>query len=286
MPATLAALPALLVAVVGLFGLAIGSFLNVVVYRVPAGMSVVAPPSACPECRSEIRPRDNVPVLSWLVLRGRCRDCGTPISPRYPLVELFTGVAFAAIAAWVAFGRSTDAGALATTEGLVRSLLDLAIMLVLAGVGIALALIDLDTKRLPNVIVLWAAILLGALVVTAALVAGDPMAIGRALLGGVGLFATYLLLAIVSRGGLGMGDVKLAGVLGLVLASFGWAELLVGGFAAFLLGGLAGVVLLATRRAGRRTAIPFGPWMLLGAWVGIVFGEPIAAWYLGLVGFG
>ncbi|MET4158735.1 prepilin peptidase [Agromyces sp. PvR057] len=290
MPAALTTLPAFLVAAVGLLGLAIGSFLNVVVYRVPAGKSVVAPPSACPECASEIRPRDNVPVLSWLVLRGRCRDCGAPISARYPLVELFTGVAFAGIAAWVAFGGSstgaTDAGAPATGATLVHSLLDLAIMLVLAGVSIALALIDLDTKRLPNVIVLWAAILLGGLVVAASLVAGDPMAIGRALLGGVGLFSLYLLLAIASRGGLGMGDVKLAGVLGLVLAYFGWAELAVGAFAAFLLGGLAGLVLLVTRRAGRRTAIPFGPWMLLGAWVGIVFGGQIAAWYLGLAGFG
>ncbi|GAA1522419.1 leader peptidase (prepilin peptidase)/N-methyltransferase [Agromyces terreus] len=290
-----AALPAFLVAAVGVLGLAIGSFLNVVVYRVPAGRSVVAPPSACPECHSEIRPRDNVPVLSWLVLRGCCRDCGAPISARYPLVELFTGLAFAAIAAWVAFGATLPGGQVgdagvgtpaSTTAGLAHSLLDLAIMLVLAGVSIALALIDLDTKRLPNVIVAWAAILLGGLVVAASLVAGDPAAIGRALLGGVGLFTLYLVLAIVSRGGLGLGDVKLAGVLGLVLAYFGWAELAVGAFAAFLLGGLAGLVLLVTRRAGQRTAIPFGPWMLLGAWVGIVVGEPVATWYLALAGFG
>ncbi|GAA1941601.1 A24 family peptidase [Agromyces allii] len=279
----------MLVAAVGVLGLAIGSFLNVVVYRVPAGKSVVAPPSACPECGSEIRPRDNVPVLSWLVLRGRCRDCSAPISARYPLVELFTGVAFACIAAWVAFGQgseASDAGAQATTGTLTVQLLDLAIMLVLAGVSIALALIDLDTKRLPNVIVMWAAILLGALVIVASLAADEPEAIGRALIGGVGLFAVYLLLAIVSRGGMGMGDVKLAGVLGLVLAYFGWAELFVGAFAAFLLGGIAGIALLLTRKAGRRTAIPFGPWMLLGAWVGIVFGQPLAAWYLGLAGFG
>ncbi|ANJ28986.1 peptidase A24 [Agromyces aureus] len=280
----------MLVAAVGVLGLAIGSFLNVVVYRVPAGKSVVAPPSACPECGSEIRPRDNVPVLSWLVLRGRCRDCSAPISARYPLVELFTGVAFAGIAAWVAFGQggsgASDAGAQATSGTLTMQLLDLAIMLVLAGVSIALALIDLDTRRLPNVIVAWAAIVLGALVVVASLAAEEPEAIGRALIGGVGLFAVYLLLAIVSRGGMGMGDVKLAGVLGLVLAYFGWAELFVGAFAAFLLGGIAGVVLLLTRRAGRRTAIPFGPWMLLGAWVGIVFGPALSTWYLGLAGFG
>ena len=132
MPAVLAAAPAIAVAVIGVLGLAIGSFLNVVVYRVPAGRSIVAPPSACPECNNEIRPRDNVPVVSWLVLRGRCRDCAMPIPARYPLVELFTGLAFAAIAAWVAFGRGELAG------GIARSTLDLAIMLVLAGVSISL----------------------------------------------------------------------------------------------------------------------------------------------------
>ncbi|WP_127794276.1 A24 family peptidase [Agromyces sp. LHK192] len=280
-----------LVATVGVLGLAIGSFLNVVVHRVPAGLSVVSPRSSCPDCRSPIRGRDNVPVLSWLLLAGRCRDCRSPISARYPLVEAFTGVAFAAIAGWVVAG---GAGGAAVAPGSASGSpleggavgIGLVILLVLAAVSIALTLIDLDTHRLPNVIVGWAAVVLGCLVFAASVIGGDLAALGRALLGGAALFSGYLVVALVSRGGLGMGDVKLAGVLGLVLGYFGWPQLAVGAFAAFALGGVAGILLIVTGRARRGDGIPFGPWMLAGAWAGLVGGPAVADWYLRLAGFG
>jgi leader peptidase (prepilin peptidase)/N-methyltransferase len=269
---------AFLVAASGVFGLLIGSFLNVVVWRVPRGESINHPSSHCPNCGHSIRWFDNVPVISWLVLRGRCRDCAAPISPRYPLVELGTGGAFALVALWFALERMPQ------HPSVIAGTLELLAYLYLAAITIALALIDLDVFRLPNAIVLPAyavgAVLLGA----AALFDADGWGAIRALIGAVALFLFYLLTVIVYPSGMGMGDVKLAGVLGLFLAWIGWGALAVGAFAAFLLGGIFGVVLLVAQRAGRKTRIPFGPWMLGGAWVGIVAGEPAAATYLRLFG--
>lgn len=249
----------------GVLGLLVGSFLNVVVWRVPRDRSVVSPPSACPSCGHVIRARDNVPVLSWLLLRGRCRDCSAPISPRYPLVELGTAAAFVLVG--VRFGWSWA----------------LPGFLYLAALGIALALIDLDLHRLPN------ALVLPAYPVTAVLLAGaswgesDWGALLRAVAGGVILWVLYFGLLVAKPGGMGFGDVKLAGVLGAYLAWVGWGTLVVGAFAAFLLGGLYSIGLLATRRATRSSGIPFGPWMLLGAAVGIAVGETVWQGYLGLL---
>jgi len=253
------------VVVCGLLGLVIGSFLNVVVWRVPRGESVVRPPSACPRCGNRIRPRDNVPVLGWLVLRGRCRDCGEPISKRYPLVELGTGVAFALVAWWA--GPSWQLPA----------------FLYLAAISVALALIDVDVHRLPDAIVLpsypVAAVLL-------ALASWNPTgesdwgALLRAAIAGVAMLVVYLLLVIVYPRGMGLGDVKLAGVLGMYLGWVGWGALVVGWFAGFLVGGVFAIGLLVLRRAGRKSGIPFGPWMLVGAWIGIVAGQPLAHAYL------
>ncbi len=258
----------LLVVLVGLLGLAVGSFLNVVVWRVPRGESVVSPPSACPRCGHRIRARDNVPVLGWLLLGGRCRDCGEPIAARYPLVEAGTGVAFALVA-W-ATGLSWALPAL----------------LYLAAVSIALALIDLDTHRLPDAIVLPSYVVVLVLLALAAWNPGGDADAGswvRALLGGAALFAVYFLLLVVYPAGMGFGDVKLAGVLGLYLGWAGWASVVVGWFAAFLLGGLFAVGLLAARRAGRKSSVPFGPWMLAGAWIGLIAGDAVWDWYRALL---
>lgn len=258
----------MLLVLAAVLGLAVGSFLNVVIWRVPRGESVVSPPSACPRCGHGIRARHNVPVLGWLLLRGRCYDCGEPISPRYPLVEAATGVAFALVA-WYA-GLSWELPAL----------------LFLAALTIALGLIDLDTRRLPDAIVLPS---YGVALVLLALAAwnpgGDPHwdALLRAAIGGVALFAVYFLLLLVYPSGMGFGDVKLAGVLGLFLGYYGWASLVVGWFAAFLLGGLFAIALLVTGRAGRKSSVPFGPWMLLGAWIGIVAGDAVWQWYQALL---
>jgi leader peptidase (prepilin peptidase)/N-methyltransferase len=270
----------------GVLGLLIGSFLNVVVYRVPAGMSVVAPASACPKCGGAIRGFDNVPVLSWLVLRGRCRDCREPISARYPLVELATGLLFVAVALrfWpVASGATTLPGG-ATDAGLAARLLLLVAFLYLMAISVALALIDLDTHTLPNAITYPSYVVLAVLLAGVSALGGDWMPFVRGLIGAAVLGVAYLVLAVAVPGGMGLGDVKLAGILGLVLAYLGWGPLAVGAFAAFLLGGTFSIVLMVMRKAGRKSGIPFGPWMLAGAWVGILVGGPVWTAYLGTIG--
>lgn len=259
-----------IVALIGLLGLAVGSFLNVVIWRAPRGESLVHPPSACPKCGHAIRPRDNVPVLSWLILRGRCRDCGEPISARYPLVEAATGVLFVFVA--LRFGLDDDAA------------WAIPAFLYLTAIAVALTLIDIDVHRLPNRIVLPAYPIGLVLLAAATAASGDWFALVRALVGAAALFVFYLALALIVPRGMGLGDVKLAGVVGLYLGWLGWGALLVGAFAAFLLGGVFSIALLAARRARRGSGIPFGPWMLAGAAVGIFFGEPLAEGYLALVG--
>jgi len=250
------------VAVCGALGLVIGSFLNVVVWRVPRGESVVHPPSACPSCGARVRPRDNVPVVSWLLLRGRCRDCREPISARYPSVELLTGVLFAA------------------TARLVGPSWELPAYLYLVAIGVALAFIDIDVHRLPDVITLPSYPVVLALLAVAAAGTGDWSSYLRALAGGLVLWAFYRLLVAVYRKGMGMGDVKLGGLLGLYLGYAGWGALAVGAFGAFFVGGLYSLVLLAMRRANGKTGIPFGPFMLVGAALGIVVGEQLWGLYL------
>jgi len=264
----------------GIFGSLIGSFLNVVVYRVPAGLSVVSPPSACPRCGQPIKGYDNIPLLSWLVLRGKCRNCSEPISARYPLVELGTGLAFAAVAVWFALTRwqATDSAHLSA------SILELVAFLYLAAISVTLTLIDLDTHKLPNSIVLPSYLVGGVLLGAASVITHDWVQLVTMLAGAAALFVLYFAIALISPRGMGFGDVKLAGVLGLYLAHLGIAQLVVGAFAAFLLGGLFAIVLLALRRVARTSGIPFGPWMLAGAWLGAVVGAPLATLYLSLFG--
>ncbi len=268
---------------VGILGLVVGSFLNVVAYRVPAGLSIV-PGSRCPKCGATIKPWQNVPVVSWIALRGKCAECGEAISPRYPTVELATGVAFALIA-WVALevsggGVSTRYAPSTTESGF---WIVLVAFLYFAAISIVLTVIDLDTHRLPNAIVLPSYLVAGILFTVAAWVGNDWSSLLRAGIGMAVLYAFYFLLRAVRPGGMGGGDVKLAGVVGIYLGWLGWGALVIGAFAAFVLGGLFGIALIAFRRAGRKTAIPFGPWMLAGAWVGIFAGQPIAHWYLGML---
>ena len=248
-----------------LAGLAIGSFLNVVIWRVPRGESVVSPPSHCPVCDHPIRGRDNIPVVSWLILRGRCRDCGAPISPRYLGVELLTGAVFLVVTLSIGLTWALPA------------------YLYLSAVCIALAFIDLDTKRLPNALTLPSYPVMAGLLLLPAVAYSDWSSYGRAMLGGLALFAFYFVLALVYPAGMGMGDVKLSGVLGMGMAWLGWGQWLVGSFLAFVLGAVVGVSLMVLRRAGRRSAIPFGPFMVAGALLGIVLGSAIADWYLGVL---
>ncbi|MEQ1735920.1 MAG: prepilin peptidase [Rhodoglobus sp.] len=265
---------------VALLGLAVGSFLNVVAYRVPLGLSVVAPPSSCPACGSGIDARDNIPILSWLMLRGKCRNCAEPISVRYLVLEAITGVffVFAAIRFLpAALGSETVAAAISAA-------LVVAAFLYFAAISVALSAIDLDVHRLPNSIVLPAYGVGAALLGGAALVGGDLVGLARIAAGAGAMVLFYLILALARPGGMGMGDVKLAGVIGMFLAALGWGPLVVGAFAAFLLGGLYGLALILSRRAGRKSGVPFGPWMLSGAWIGILFGDALASQYLTVVG--
>lgn len=270
------------IAALGVLGTLIGSFLNVVVHRVPRGASIVAPPSACGSCGHQVRAYDNIPLVSWLLLRGRCRDCSAPISARYPLVELGGAVAFGLVAGRFAPDILGAFGAGAVAGG-VTGILVLVAYLYLAAISIALALIDLDTRRLPNVIVLPSYLVGGALFTAAAAVSGRWEFLASAAVGLAGMGLCYLLLAVAKPGGMGMGDVKLAGALGLYLGWLGPETLAVGAIAGFLLGGGAGVVMLL-RGAGRRASLAFGPWLLAGAWVGILAGPALAAAYLGALG--
>lgn len=269
----------------GCLGLLIGSFLNVVAYRVPNRVSIVSPPSACPRCGNRIRAYDNVPVLSWLVLGGKCRDCREPISARYPLVEALTGVFFVAVAVrFLAPVLQAGDGAGPSARSLVAALIELSAYLYFAAISVALALIDIDTHRLPDRIVLPSYVVGIVLLGGAAVLSQDIGALLSALAGGAVLVAVYLALALIRPGGMGLGDVKLAGAIGILLGYLGLGPLLVGAFGAFLLGGLFSIVLLALRRAGRRSGIPFGPWMLAGAWIGIFAGDALWRGYLAVMG--
>jgi leader peptidase (prepilin peptidase)/N-methyltransferase len=252
----------LLLILVGLLGLAIGSFLNVVIHRVPSGLSVVSPPSHCPACLSPVRARHNLPVVGWLLLRGRCADCGAPISVRYPLVELLTGVVFVLVA-W----RSVQLHQGPAIPAL----------LAFAGGGIALGAIDVAVRRLPNKIVLPAYPVIGLLLAGAAAVRHDWWSLARGGLGALVLFAFFFALALIHPGGMGFGDVKLAGVVGLVLGYLSWSALVVGAFTGFFLGAVIGVAVIVLGRGGRKTALPFGPFMVAGALLALWVADPVTA---------
>lgn len=251
-----------IVAAAGLLGLVVGSFLNVVIWRLPRGQSLVFPASHCPACGQPIRAWDNIPVLGWVLLRGRCRDCRASISPRYPLVEAGTAALFAIVTAHLGLDWRLPA------------------YLYLCAVGVALAVIDIDHHRLPNALVLPSYPIVAGLLLLA-VIAGGAWGDGlRAAAGAVALFGFYFILVLVYPAGMGWGDVKLAGVLGMALGFLGWGPLVVGGFLGFALGGFFGIALIAVRRAGRRSAIPFGPFMLAGALAALLWGNDLAALYL------
>jgi leader peptidase (prepilin peptidase) / N-methyltransferase len=236
-------------------GLLVGSFLNVVAYRLPLRESLVSPRSRCPQCGSPVRPYDNVPVLSWLVLRGRCRDCSAGISPQYPLVELVTGVLYALVA-------------LAADDAL-----DVALGLILVTALVPITLIDLEHRLIPNRITGPAAA--AALVAIVALGSGFLVEALVAAAAGGGFF---LLAAIASPKGMGLGDVKFVAVLGLFLGRALAPAILV----ALVLGVAVGVVIIARKgtTAGRKTAVPFGPFLAIGGLVAYFVGDAIVDGYV------
>ena len=244
---------ALDIAATGLFGGLIGSFLNVVAHRLPRGESLVSPGSHCPGCGTPVRPYDNVPVLSWLFLRGRCRSCGVRISPRYPLVELLTAAVFVLVVA---------------LNGLDEELL---LELPFAAALIALAAIDLDHRLLPNKIVYP----LAAYGVVATLIV-DRADLAENLIAGVGAFTFLFLVVLAYPRGMGMGDVKLAGAMGIYLGLSVIPALLI----AFLAGSVVGLVMIAREGASaRKKAVPFGVFLALGGIVALLAGPELIELY-------
>jgi leader peptidase (prepilin peptidase)/N-methyltransferase len=246
---------ALAIALAAVGGLIVGSFLNVVAYRLPRGESLVHPRSRCPSCGTQLRALDNIPVVSWLALRGRCHHCGAPVSARYPLVELATGALYAAVVA------TQDDGA--------RIVLGLLLVTAL----VPITLIDLDHRIIPNRITGPAAI--AALVVIAAL---DTDFLLEAVISAVAGGGFFFIAAVLYPRGMGMGDVKLAGVLGLYLGRAVAPAILI----ALVAGVVLGAAIIARKGAveGRKTAVPFGPFLALGGIVAFFVGNELADAYL------
>lgn len=251
--------------ILGLFGLLMGSFANVVIYRVPEGRSIVRPASGCPTCGSRVRSRDNIPVISWLVLRGRCRDCHASISVRYPAVEALVGALFAGIG--LRFGLSwTGVGEAALAVGLV-----------------ALAFIDLDHLLLPRRIVYATLTIVAAVFVAGAATGTQWHRLLVAAISAVVPWALFFAINFVSPRAMGFGDVRLALLIGFGLGWLGAGYAFLGFLVASVLGSVVGVTMIALGKAGRRTPIPFGTFLAAGAVVAALAGAPVVNWYAALL---
>lgn len=240
-----------------LFGLIIGSFCNVVIYRLPQGKSIIRPGSHCRSCAAPIRPWDNIPVVSYILLRGSCRICKESISLRYPVIELVSGVLYVLL--WFEFGLSTT----------------FAVYAALTSTLVTVGLIDYDHKIIPNIITL-PGMVIGLALSTWAL----PITLVDSLLGfllGGGLF---YLIAFLTKGGMGGGDIKLIAMVGCFL---GWQGALFTIFSGALLGSLVGITLMLLGRKGRKDKVPFGPFLSCGAILFILAGKDLINWYLNLL---
>lgn len=250
-----------------IFGLIVGSFLNVCIYRLPRDLSIITPPSSCPYCQQKIRPLDNIPIISYLLLRGQCRFCGERISIRYPLVEFLNGLLYLLVFYFFGLGWH------------------LIPLFAFVSAMIVITFIDMDFQIIPDVITL-PGIIIGVLSATFLLV--DPMQnytssnakvgflnsiIGFFLGGGL-----FYLIAVVSKGGMGGGDIKLMAMVG---AFFGWKAVLMVTFIGSLTGSMVGILLMIFKGKGHKTKIPFGPFLALGSIVTLFFGGKILNWYLG-----
>lgn len=258
----MAELPWVRAGIGALFGLCLGSFLNVLVWRLPQQLSLIRPASSCPDCGEPLRRRDLIPVFSWMMLRGCCRSCQVWISVRYPLVEVLTAVVGAAIG-W----RFSD-------------LVTIAAFLAVGSGCIALSAIDIDTHTLPTRLVYATGILGATLLIASSVVNGclDRLlpAVTSAAVVGLVLYAIW----VFAPGGFGFGDVRLGAMLALFLGWLSAAHVFVGVALAFVLGAIAGVALIVGGRAGRRTAVPFGPFLSTGALISVLFGQSIIGWWL------
>jgi leader peptidase (prepilin peptidase) / N-methyltransferase len=252
---------ALLILTVALLGLVVGSFLNVVIHRVPERRSVVRPRSRCPRCDTTLKHWDNVPVISWVLLRGRCRSCHGAISIRYPLVEVATAALF--VAAALRFGADPVLPA----------------FLVVFAALLAISAVDLERFIVPNRILYPALFMAAPLLVVAAALDGDWSSLWGAALGGALAWVLLFAIHMASPKGMGFGDVRLAGLIGMLLGWLSIGHVLLGLFLAFLTAALIGVGLMVAGVRGRKDRVPFGPFLALGAITAVFVGSPILSWY-------
>ena len=239
----------------GVLGAIVGSFLNVVAYRLPRHESLITPASHCPRCATPVKPYDNIPIISWLLLRGHCRSCSEPISPRYPLVEALTA--------------ALCVGAVLATDTTVETALAILTILLV----VPAALIDLEYRIIPNRLTA-----LGAVLALALGLAFDPAGEPERLIAAAGAGGFLLVAALAYPGGMGMGDVKLAAVLGLCLGAAVAPAILI----ALVTGVVYGAFVMARKgtREGRKTAVPFGPFLAVGALVAVFAGQQIVDLYV------
>ncbi len=253
-----------------ILGLIVGSFLNVCIYRLPRELSIVRPSSACPACKKPIKPWDNIPVLSYIFLRGKCRYCGERISFRYPLIELMNGIFYLAVFYFFGLGWH------------------LLPLFAFVSAMIVITFIDLDFQIIPDVITL-PGIVIG--VISASFLLPDPFLninsqnIPKIIVGfinsAIGLFlggGLFYIIAIVSRGGMGGGDIKMMAMVG---AFMGWKAVLMVTFIGSLVGSIVGIFLMLLKGKDRKTKVPFGPFLALGSLITLFFGGAILSWYLG-----
>ncbi len=252
-----------LIALCTVLGLVVGSFLNVVIYRVPCHESIVTPRSACPGCGTPIEERDNIPVVSWLVLHGRCRHCQAPISVQYPLVELCCAGLFAGLAA--RFGYAWDLPA----------------YLVLFAGLLALSVIDVQRMLLPKAIVYPLIVAVAGLLLLAAAETGHWHAYLIGVACAAGWFAVFFALYLVSPSFIGFGDVRLAPLLGMSLGWLGIGYVLLGFFAANLVGAIVGITLIATKRLSRRDRVPYGVFLAAGCAIAVFAGSGLLGPFAG-----
>lgn len=246
--------------IVFIFGIIVGSFLNVCIYRLPRNISIIRPSSACPSCNTPIKPWDNIPILSYILLRGKCRKCGESISLRYPMVELLNGLFY--IAALNNFGLGWH----------------LPFLFAFVSAMIVITLIDLDFQIIPDVITL-PGIVIG--MISASFLLPDPFNVSvvgfkNSLIGFLLGGGLYYLIAVLSRGGMGGGDIKMMAMVG---AFSGWKAVLLTTFIGSLVGSIFGIFLMVFKGKGRKTKIPFGPFLALGAIITLFWGGKILHWY-------
>ena len=243
-----------------ILGLIVGSFSNVCIYRIPRNESIIYPASHCPKCRSKIKPVDNIPLLSFILLKGRCRNCKSKISIQYPIVELLTGLIYLII--YLIYGLS------------IQSL----IYIILSSALVIIAFIDLNEQIVPDIISLPGIVIGFILSFFVPYISFINSALGVVVGGGIILIIGLAGSVIFKKEAMGGGDVKLAAMIG---AFLGWRYIIISLFLGFFLGALAGIILIMSKIKSREDVVPFGPFIVLGSFITLLWGEKIISWYIG-----